>query len=253
MKEFFNQAGGVVNVRRMEGRPFGFVEFESMDAAAAAVEQLSGQELDGNMVRINLAQPKRGGGGSREVVTESDTCFVGNIDGAVEEEDLEELFDEYDYSEIRMPPGKGFAFVSFETNEAAAKAQTECNGKELKGKAIRVALAKPKAPRDDGPELEDTKPLSTFLNEDNVDRAIKLRGLPFRTTAANVLEFCKSNCEGLDYLEEKDVVMEVKEGKISGFALVFLKDEEEVDKALELDHKEIGSRWVGVSVAEMRE
>ena len=119
--EFFNQAGGVTSVRRMEGRPFGFIEFASMDAAAAAVEQLSGQELDGNMVRINLAQPKRSGGRG-EVVLESDTCFVGNINDTVEEEDLEELFDEYDYSEIRMPPGKGFAFVSFESNEAAAKA-----------------------------------------------------------------------------------------------------------------------------------
>jgi RNA recognition motif-containing protein len=39
----------------MEGRPFGFVEFSSMDAAAAAVDELSGQELDGNVVRINLA------------------------------------------------------------------------------------------------------------------------------------------------------------------------------------------------------
>jgi hypothetical protein len=47
--------------------------------------------------------------------------------------------------------------------------------------------------------------------------------------------------------------MEVKDGKISGFALVFLKDEEEVDKALELDHKEIGTRWVGVSAAELRD
>lgn len=133
-------------------------------------------------------------------MAESDTCFVGNIDAAVEEEDLEELFDEYEYSEIRMPPGKGFAFVSFDTNEAAAKAQTELNGKELKGKAIRVALAKPKAPREEPEPLEDTKPLSTFVNEDNVDRSIKLRGLPFRTTVEDVLKFVKENAEGLDYV-----------------------------------------------------
>lgn len=133
-------------------------------------------------------------------MAESDTCFVGNIDAAVEEEDLEELFDEYEYSEIRMPPGKGFAFVSFDSNEAAAKAQTELNGKEVKGKAIRVALAKPKAPREEPEPLEDTKPLSTFVNEDNVDRAIKLRGLPFRTTVADVLKFVKENAEGLDYV-----------------------------------------------------
>lgn len=56
MEAFFNGPGqAVTKVRRMEGRPFGFVEFSSMDAAAAAVEELSGQELDGNVVRINLA------------------------------------------------------------------------------------------------------------------------------------------------------------------------------------------------------
>jgi nucleolar protein 4 len=201
-----------------------------------------------------LSRPKGSrGGGSREVVTESDTCFVGNLDPSVEEEDLEEMFDEYDYSEIRMPPGKGFAFVSFEANEAAHKAMTELNGKELKGKPLRVNLAKPKAPREEGPPLEDTAGLSTFVTEENVDRAIKIRGLPFRTTPADVLKFVKENgIEGFDYLTEKDVIMEVKDGKISGFGLVIFKDEEDAEKALDLDHKEIGTRWVGVSAAEMR-
>ena len=46
--------------------------------------------------------------------------------------------------------------------------------------------------------------------------------------------------------------MEVKDGKISGFGLVIFKDEEDAEKALDLDHKEIGTRWVGVSAAEMR-
>jgi len=152
-----------------------------------------------------------------------------------------------------MPPGKGFAFVTFDSNEAASKAFKELNGKELKGKALRVALAKPKAPREEGPPLEDTKGLSSFLNEDNVDRAIKLRGLPFRTDVAVVLKFVHEQGEGLEYVTEKDVVLEVKDGKITGFALVFLKDEDDVEKGLELDHKEIGTRWVGVSAAEMRD
>jgi len=250
IKEHFDQAGGVTRVHRPAERPFAFVEFGTFDQAAAAMEQLVDAELNGAVPRLGLSRPKRKG---QEVVTESDTCFVGNINSTVEEEDLEELFDDYEYSEIRMPPGKGFAFVTFDSNEAAAKAFKECNGKELKGKALRVALAKPKAPREEGPPLEDTKPLGSFLNEDNVDRAIKLRGLPFRTDAAVVLKFVHEQGEGLDYVTEKDIVLEVKDGKISGFALVFLKDEDDVEKGLELDHKEIGTRWVGVSAAEMRD
>lgn len=129
---------------------------------------------------------------------------------------------------------------------------TELNGKECNGNALRFDLAKPKNSGGDGPVLEDTKGLSSYLDEDNVDRAVKLRGLPFKTTVENILTFIKENSEGLDYLTEKDIVQEVKEGKATGFALAFLKDEEDAEKALDLDHKEIGTRWIGVSAAEMR-
>jgi len=47
IKEHFMQAGGVTGVRRPEGRPFAFVEFESFEAAAKAIEELGGQDLDG--------------------------------------------------------------------------------------------------------------------------------------------------------------------------------------------------------------
>jgi len=152
-----------------------------------------------------------------------------------------------------MPPGKGFAFVNFDTNEGAKKAMTELNGKECNGNALRFDLAKPKGDGGgDGPVLEDTKGLSSYLDEDNVDRAVKLRGLPFKTTVASILSFVKENSEGLEYLEDKNVVQEVKDGKATGFALLFLKDEEDAEKALDLDHKEIGTRWIGVSAAEMR-
>jgi RNA recognition motif-containing protein len=39
---------------------------------------------------------------------------------------------------------KGFAFVEFESNEAAAAAIAGLNGKEIEGKVVRVSEAKPK-------------------------------------------------------------------------------------------------------------
>ena len=53
--EFFDKAGGVTQVRRPEGRPFAFIEFESMDACAKALEELQDQELDGQVPRLALA------------------------------------------------------------------------------------------------------------------------------------------------------------------------------------------------------
>lgn len=40
-------------------RGFGFVTFESSDAASAAIDSLDGSELDGRSIKVNLAQPRR--------------------------------------------------------------------------------------------------------------------------------------------------------------------------------------------------
>jgi RNA recognition motif-containing protein len=48
-------------------------------------------------------------------------------------------------------------------------------------------------------------------------------------------------------------VIEQEEGKNTGFALVFLKDEEEVEKAkTDLDHQYIGKRWIGFCEIKLR-
>lgn len=44
-------------------RGFGFVTFETADAAEAAIASMDGQELDGRRVRVNVAQDRGGGGG----------------------------------------------------------------------------------------------------------------------------------------------------------------------------------------------
>lgn len=82
---------------------------------------------------------------------------------------------------------------------------------------------------------------------------MKLRGLPFRADTNDVVKFFKQEGgETFSYLSPKDVILDVKEGRSTGFALVFLKDDTDVKAALELDHKEMGPRWIGVSAAELR-
>ena len=44
-------------------RGFGFVELESGDDAAAAMQALDGKELDGRPIRVNDAQERSSGGG----------------------------------------------------------------------------------------------------------------------------------------------------------------------------------------------
>ncbi len=75
LQELFAQAGEVTEVAmptdRMSGRPrgFAFVSFATDEAAAAAIQKLDGQELDGRNLRVNEASAERpqrsfaGGGG----------------------------------------------------------------------------------------------------------------------------------------------------------------------------------------------
>jgi cold-inducible RNA-binding protein len=76
LQELFAQAGEVTEVTmptdRMSGRPrgFAFVSFATDEAAAAAIQKLDGQELDGRNLRVNEASAERpqrsfGGGFSR--------------------------------------------------------------------------------------------------------------------------------------------------------------------------------------------
>lgn len=75
MQELFSEHGEVVEVNlitdRMSGRSkgFGFVEYATEEEAAAAVEAMSGSELDGRELVVNIARPKAPrrsfGGGDR--------------------------------------------------------------------------------------------------------------------------------------------------------------------------------------------
>ena len=63
---------------------------------------------------------------------------------------------------------------------------------------------------------------SDAVNEDNVDRCVKLRGLPWAANKNTVIEFF----EGFK-IQKKDITIDIQGGKNSGFAIVQLVDEDE--------------------------
>ena len=72
----------------------------------------------------------------------------------IEEDGLKELFAAYTVEEANLIKdrysgrSKGFGFVTIADDEAAGKAISEMNEKELEGRKLTVSEAKPMVPRD---------------------------------------------------------------------------------------------------------
>ena len=60
------------------------------------------------------------------------------------------------------------------------------------------------------------------INEDNVDRCVKLRGLPWAANKNTVVDFF----EGFK-VTKGNITIDIQGGKNSGFAVVVLENEEE--------------------------
>ena len=71
--------------------------------------------------------------------------YVGNLDYSVTKEELSELFAEFgEVVEVTIIDGKGFGFVEMSEPAEAENAMGDLNGKDLKGRTMKVDEARPK-------------------------------------------------------------------------------------------------------------
>lgn len=80
--------------------------------------------------------------------------YVGNLSFSMSEEELANEFaqfgtvnDAHIVFDRMTNRSKGFAFVEMEDADAAQAAIEGLNGREIKGRALRVSEAQPRAPR----------------------------------------------------------------------------------------------------------
>jgi RNA recognition motif-containing protein len=75
--------------------------------------------------------------------------YVGNLPFSIDDEGLKKLFSAYEVEEVDLIKdkfsgrSKGFGFVTIPNEEAAKKAISEMNGKEVEGRELKVNEAKP--------------------------------------------------------------------------------------------------------------
>jgi RNA recognition motif-containing protein len=78
-------------------------------------------------------------------VMDSKKLFIGNVTYSTTIETLVEQFMQFgEITDSYKPQGKGFAFITFATEEQAQAAIEGMNGKEVDGRELVVNVAKPR-------------------------------------------------------------------------------------------------------------
>ncbi len=68
LESFLAEAGAIKEVKIIKDRDtgrsrgFGFVTFQDSQSANQAVEMFNGKELDGRVIKVNIAEERQGGG-----------------------------------------------------------------------------------------------------------------------------------------------------------------------------------------------
>lgn len=135
-----------------ESKGYGFVHFETQEAADTAIKKVHGMLLNGKKVFVDRFKPRnermRDGPSMRYT-----NLYVKNFGDDFEEEQMKELFGQFGTisSLVVMKDetgrSKGFGFVSFESHESAARAVDELNGKPVGDREIYVGRAMKKSER----------------------------------------------------------------------------------------------------------
>jgi len=166
--ELFGQFGTVTNGLVMKddsgSKGFGFVNYETAEAAQKAVEEMNGKKIGEKEVYVGRAQKKE----EREKMLremfekvkrermnkyQGVNLYVKYLEDTITEEQLRQEFSHCGTitSCVIMKDdklvSKGFGFVCFSNPEEATKALTDMNGKMLGSKPIYVALAQRKEQR----------------------------------------------------------------------------------------------------------
>ncbi|EEH05941.1 polyadenylate-binding protein [Histoplasma capsulatum var. duboisii H88] len=136
---------------------YGFVHYETAEAATNAIKHVNGMLLNEKKVFVGHHIAKKDRQSKFEEMKANFTnVYVKNLDTEVSNEEFRELFEKY--GEITSASisrdgetgkSRGFGFVNFVKHESAAAAVEELNDKEYKGQKLYVGRAQKKHEREE--------------------------------------------------------------------------------------------------------
>ncbi|EPE36370.1 RNA-binding, RBD [Glarea lozoyensis ATCC 20868] len=145
---------------RQLSKGFGYVQFENVEQAKAAIEAKHETQFEGRRMIVNY-MAKRTNTGARNPPAK--TLFIGNLAFEMSDKDLNNLFrDVRNVVDVRVAidrrtgQPRGFAHADFTDMESAVKGFEALNGKEVYGRTLRLDYSsdarEPRRPRSDSGE-----------------------------------------------------------------------------------------------------
>ncbi|CAG8728552.1 12221_t:CDS:2, partial [Acaulospora colombiana] len=234
---------------------YGFVHYETAEAAENAIKRVNGMLLNDKKVYVGHHIPKKERQSKLEEIKAKFTnIYVKNLDPEVTEEEFRQIFMKYGkitsavISTDEAGNSKGFGFVNYEDHEEAAHAVNELHDTELRGKKLFVARAQKKHEREEELRRQYEQAKLEKLNKyqgvnlyiKNLEDDIDDERLRQEFSVYGVITSAK--------------VMRDERQQSKGFGFVCFSSPDEATKAVtEMNGRMIGSKPIYVALAQRKD
>ncbi|GAA5867798.1 hypothetical protein JCM8547_005241 [Rhodosporidiobolus lusitaniae] len=234
---------------------YGFVHYDTAEAARAAIEGVNGMLLNDKVVFVGIHIPKRERQAKiDEIRAHYTNLYIKNLPLEVDEAEFRGIFEPFGKVTSAVittdseGKSKGFGFVNYENHEDAAKAVEALHEKDYKGQSLYVARAQRKSEREE--ELKKSYEAKKYeanlkyqgvnLYVKNLDDDLSEEKLQAEFEAYGQITSCK--------------IMVDEKGASKGFGFVCFSSPDEATKAVtELNGKMIGQKPLYVALAQRKD
>lgn len=232
-----------------ESLGYGYVHFETQEAAEKAIAKVNGMLINGKQVYVGpfIKRSERLKKSSEKKFT---NVYINNLPRELEkfdEKKLKDLFEKYGettsvvIARDKDGQSRGFGFCNFKNHEDAKKAVDELNGIEIEGKKVYVGRAQKKDERrEELRKLYEQKYQGVNLYIKNLEDGVDDKKLEEMFSKFGKITSAK--------------VMTDESNNSKGFGFVCFSTPEEATKALtEMNGRMVGSKPLYVSLAQRKD
>ncbi|KAG1142871.1 hypothetical protein G6F37_002278 [Rhizopus arrhizus] len=246
----------IANDEQGNSKGYGFVHYETLEAAESAIKSVNGMLLNDRKVFVghHISRKERESklGGSRVQFT---NIYVKNIPFDVTDEELSQLFGKYGIITscviTRDDDGtsKGFGFVNFEKHQDAQNAVDDLHKKDFRGQDLYVSRAQKKNEREEE--------LRRQYEEAKLEKMSKYQGVNlYVKNLDDDMDDDRLRDEFSVYgvITSAKIMRDEKTNISRGFGFVCFTSPEDATRAVtEMNGRIIGSKPIYVAIAQRKE